>query len=74
MSVVHTSTELAQLELSSAGSEFLNRSDRSLRCRQLAERGFLIARVVPLPSSDDRRPRAQPSRESSRAARAADQR
>ncbi len=58
MSVVHTSTELERVELSGAGSEFLTRSDRSRRCRQLAERGHLVARVVPLPSSDELPPLA----------------
>jgi len=30
------------------GSEFLTRADRSERCRQLADQGFLVARVAPV--------------------------
>ena len=30
------------------GSEFLTRADRSERCRQLSERGYLVARVAPV--------------------------
>jgi hypothetical protein len=57
MSMVHASSvESLQVH---GGCEFLTRSSRGERCRELAERGYIVARVAPV-ATDDCEPESRP--------------
>ena len=49
MSIEHASVSVAEERRATplGGTEFLSRAQRSQRCRELAESGYLVARVVP---------------------------